>query len=241
MIILYKIFLVIIILYLLYEIFKKYKETFESTNADIFFKLILTDDKKVRYQLVTYSQLQIMYQTQILLYANSNNKNNLNLLFQNSDKTIDDLTNILLNINKKIRYTPQNDILLAIKESDIHNMQINFNTSSIIFKNMLEPLYFDNSRLLYKKITTPCGDSSTVFPLLYLVDNILTITCINNPINTNLIINPVNYDDKTQTINGMYISLDDITEFDNQPNIYEINLTTNKTNISITKEILNLH
>lgn len=240
MIMMYKIFFVILILYLLYKIFKKYEETFDSTDSDIFFKLILTDDKNIRYQLVTFSQLQTVYQTQLLLHANSNNNNNLDLLFQNSDKTIDDLKNILLYINKKMRYTPLNDILLAIKESDVHNMQINFNASSIIFKNMLEPLYFDNDRLLYKKITTPCDDSS-ILPLLYLVGNMLTITCINNPINTDLITNFVNYDDKTQTINGMHISLDDITEYDNQPNIYEINLTTNKTNISITKEILNLH
>jgi hypothetical protein len=236
----YKVIFFLIILYLLFKVFKKYKETFDTTNNDIFFKLVLTDDKNVRYQLVTFSQLETLYQTQVLLNANTNDNSNMDFLFQNSDKSIDDLKNILVNINKKKRYTPFNDVLLAIKESDIQNSLINFNAGSIIFKNILEPLYFDNNRLLYNEISSKCFDSTNIKPSLYLVGNMPTITCSNNPINKGLKINQLNYDENTQTLNCMHISLYNISKLDNQPNVYEIMLTPNKTNISISKEILNL-
>lgn len=228
----------VFILYLLYIIFEKYKENFESNN-DIYYKLTLTDHNNIRYQLISFSQLNNQYKLRILLDASINNNINFNLLLKND--ITDDINNIMDSINSKNynNYIPYNDILFAIKESDIYNTIINSNSSSIIFKNIMEPLYFLNNTKNHVK-SRSCPDTLNNANL-HLIGNILSITCINNSINKDLKIQYINFNDDNKTINNNYISLKNITNYSTEsslPDIYQIILSTTQKNINIVKEIL---
>ena len=101
---------------------------------------------------------------------------------------------------------------------------------------MLEPLYFNNNTK--RSIDSrKCGKE---FAKLYSIGNILTITCLTDPINKDLNKQFVNYDDNNHTINGMFIKLQNITNFESSslPNVYEILLVPNKTNITISKKYI---
>ena len=243
-----KIVLLIFLLFLFFILRRNslLAESFDSIDpieqSNNYYKLIFTDDKNIRYQIVSLSQISNLYKNYILHHAAVNNKTKIDSLLKNFDDSINDMNGLMKNIkdNNNVKYIPRNDILFAVKEFDVYNTLLINNASSIIFHDIIEPLYYNNNIKIEDK-TRQC--SETEYAKLYIIGNMLTITCIKDPINTGLNTQYVNYDTTNNTINNMYVDLYNITGNNyNFPimDLYEIILTPTEKNIKILKESISL-
>ena len=261
----YKIILVIFIILLILYIIKKYIiETFDtdtdntpsisstmpistpsitspnsiltdkSSNIDniIYYKIILIDNN-IRYNLISLSQLSDLYVKKIIHYASIDNNTDIDLLLQNNN--IDDIKTLIDAINNDDKYIPNNDIIFAIKEIDTQNIKLNNIGAIISFKDNFDTVY---NNTLYKRYVHPAICTNKVNAKIHMINNNLSLTCYDNNINKNMIINNIFIDYKETKINGKYIKLTNITNFKDilMPDIFEITLSPIKSYIKIVKE-----
>jgi hypothetical protein len=203
-------------------------------NNDIYYKIVLIDNN-IRYNLISLSQLSHLYIKKVLQYLITDNNTNLDLLLKNNN--IDDIAKLIHSLENKKKYIPNNDIIFAIKESDTFNININKTGFIVSFKNNFSTLYY-NALNKYFDDTFICSPNSTA--KIYVISDMLSITCSNSNLNKDFDINSIFIDYKENKINSKNVKLINIINSKDQtmPDIYEIVLSSTPSNIKIIKEII---
>ena len=225
----YKILFIILILYFIFILFNYYIEPFKSTE-EVYYKLILVDkNTNQEYNLVLLSELDNKYITRAL-YHGSIETNKTSDLYPKEE--MDRLQKCLSSKNKK-KCVPLNDILFAIKQEHIKNVNINPGYKTIIFNENFKPALYDE---ITHSITKTKNNQ------LFIIADHLAITDPKH--NTGLAMKTPSLDDDDDTINGKYINLSNITNFKFKdpskkkkplpPDLFLLTLSKTQTNIQFT-------
>lgn len=191
-------------------------ENFE--NKDLFKIVLRNVDTEERYELVTLSQLNKNIKKYI--------SNNLALFGMSSDIIIKDKLDRFIELNSEPSQFPDNDIIFAIKRSDISNLKLTENENMIVFeKENLNPIYVYNAT--YDRKVFNEHPTSAKF---YELENFLTIS-VSNIYTKKTNITPITIEN--DTINGKFINLQEFNINDNK--LYRIILSNVKTNYAFYK------
>ena len=185
-------------------------------------KRYVLNDGKDDYELVSYNQLSHNIQQHLI--------KNFDVL--NINKSLNDMNALTDRANGSVRIPPENDIIFAIKTKDLADDKLVHLTSLVGFNRSEEPIYVSDASSVIREYQQPRyieKDDAQV----YIIDNLLSITVKQAPINNNLELKKFVVEDNK--VSGKYIKLKEVII--GYKTLYKLELVDKETNIKIRSEI----
>jgi hypothetical protein len=154
----------------------------------------------------------------------------------NISKNINDIDILQKMLDRGINKIPLNDLVFAIKKSDLNNLKIIKNSSILAFNNNGNFKYISDYGTLNNISNVLHDENNDKIEATLFIDpnNTLTLTVDPEDPEQKVSLNPVNIENNK--INNNFVSLEKINDID----IYQLVLSKNPTDITIVKTSLNI-